>query len=100
MTAPRRMRIASWVAFLFVSAFASPAAARAFVVKNTNDAGPGSLRAAITDANRTPGLDRIVFSIPRSGVQTIQVQSRLPSIIDPVVLDATTQGAHLILLDG
>ena len=43
-----------------------------FTVLNTNDAGPGSLRQAILDANATPGLDAINFNIG-AGVQTIHV---------------------------
>src|SRR5205807_3002657 len=44
----------------------------AFVVANTNDSGPGSLRQAITDANNHPGTDDIVFDIPGTGSFTIQ----------------------------
>lgn len=36
------------------------------VVVNTNDSGPGSLRAAIEFANTNAGPDTIVFNIPRS----------------------------------
>src|SRR5262245_22853092 len=35
-----------------------------FRVLNTNDNGPGSLRAAILQANHALGADRIVFAIP------------------------------------
>ncbi len=38
----------------------------AFVVTNTNDSGPGSLRQAITAANTNPGADNIDFGIPAS----------------------------------
>lgn len=41
-------------------------AATNFVVTNTNDSGPGSLRQAITDANSGAGSDLITFSIPAS----------------------------------
>jgi predicted outer membrane repeat protein len=42
-----------------------------FVVSNTSDAGPGSLRQAIADANTTPGPDSVsfdptFFSLPRT----------------------------------
>src|SRR5262249_41280309 len=71
----------------------------------------GSLRAAILSANAhdntlNPGgaRDLIVFAIPGAGPHTIQPLSGLPSIADPVVLDATTQpgyaGTPLIELDG
>ena len=49
---------------------------------NTDDAGAGSLRQAILDANANPGADIIAFSIPGSGVHTIQPLSALPDITD------------------
>lgn len=64
---------------------------------------PGSLRAAILNANSTPGEDLISFAIG-SGLQTIQPTNQLPPISDAVVIDGTTQpgfaGAPLIELDG
>jgi len=42
-----------------------------FMVTNTNDSGPGSLRQAILDANDAPGADEIGFNISGSGVRTI-----------------------------
>jgi hypothetical protein len=78
-------------------------AASNFVVTNTNDDGPGSLRQAITDANANPGLDTISFNIG-SGLKTITPSQRLPTIIDPVVIDGTTQpgfsGVPIIELNG
>jgi parallel beta-helix repeat protein len=82
-----------------------------FLVCNTNDAGAGSLRQAILDANANPnsgGPDLIDFNIPGAGVQTINVGSTtgmaLPAITDSVVIDGTTQpgfaGSPLIELDG
>ena len=75
-----------------------------FVVINTNDAGPGSLRDAILRANANPGADGITFQIPGSGVQTISPASPLPGITGPVTVDGTSQpfysGAPLIRLDG
>ena len=77
--------------------------ASSFVVSNTNDSGPGSLRQAITDANANPGTDLITFSIG-SGLQTIAPTSLLPDITDPVIIDGTTQpgyaGVPLIELSG
>lgn len=63
----------------------------AFVVKNTLDSGPDSLRQAITDANNTPGLDVIDFSIGAGGAQTIPISSAPFTITDPVVIDGSTQ---------
>ena len=62
-----------------------------FTVINTNNAGAGSLRQAVTDANTTPGADRIVFNIPGNGVQTFRVTTALPALIDPVEIDGYTQ---------
>ena len=63
-----------------------------------------SLREALDDADSTPGLDTISFSIPGSGVHTIAPTSALPAIDQPVVIDATTQpgysGTPLIELNG
>ncbi len=85
-----------------------------FTVVNTNDAGPGSLRQAITDANAAINAgDTIGFNIPGAGVQSIRLASVLPAVIDPVTIDGTTQpgagcptstsafdGAVLIRIDG
>jgi hypothetical protein len=64
-----------------------------FTVSNTNDSGAGSLRQALLDANATPGLDTIDFSIG-AGAQTIVPQSPLPFLTDPVLLDGTAQPGH------
>ncbi|MBI3950291.1 MAG: hypothetical protein HY314_07545, partial [Acidobacteria bacterium] len=83
-------------------ALATPLAT--FTVTNTNDSGPGSLRQAILDANRNRDPDMIVFNIPGGSVQTIRLRSPLPTITDPVTIDATTQpgfsGTPIIELDG
>ncbi|HEY6118516.1 MAG TPA: FG-GAP-like repeat-containing protein [Pyrinomonadaceae bacterium] len=75
-----------------------------FTVTNTNDAGPGSLRQAILDANSNPGLDSISFNIPGSGVRTISPLSALPNITDSLTIDGTTQpgfaGVPLIEIEG
>jgi hypothetical protein len=65
-------------------------AATTFVVTNTDDSGPGSLRQAILDANANAGSDLITFNIG-SGLKTITPASKLPDITDPVVIDGTTQ---------
>ena len=77
---------------------------QSFVVTNANNHGTGSLREAITNANATPGADKIVFNIPGPGVKVINLLTSLPEITGPVVIDATTQpgyaGAPLIEIDG
>lgn len=89
---------------------------RTFVVENTCDDGPGSLRWAIQDANdavngTTP--DTIVFAISGVGPHTIRLESPLPAIVDAVVIDGFTQAGstpntrltaidarHMVELDG
>ncbi|WP_370528863.1 Ig-like domain-containing protein [Tychonema sp. LEGE 07199] len=82
-----------------------------FLVTNTNDSGPGSLRQAILNANAHPGTDTIAFQIttfiqiPRlpfqkpieipiafTNPQTIDLSSALPTITDAVTIDGWSQG--------
>ncbi len=58
---------------------------RTLVVRNLGDAGPGSLRAAITAANSRPA-SRIVFSVRG----TVRLARALPAIHRRVAIDATT----------
>jgi hypothetical protein len=67
------------------------AAADTYTVSNTLDAGPGSLRQAILDANTRAGSDTISFNIPGSGVHTITPTTELPAITSPVMIDGYTQ---------
>jgi Calx-beta domain len=78
-----------------------------FVVTNTADAGPGSLRQAILAANANPGADSVSFNIQASNAPdldvpvpgfdpvtqtwTISLTSPLPAITDPVTIDGFTQ---------
>jgi hypothetical protein len=62
-----------------------------FTVVNTADAGPGSLRQAILEANATPGADQIAFAIPGEGPHVIAPTSPLPVITDAVMIDGYTQ---------
>jgi CSLREA domain-containing protein len=81
-----------------------------FTVTNADDPGNGicdnlcTLREAIDAANGTLGTDIIEFNIAGGGAQTISPVSALPTITDPVMIDATTQpgfaGSPLIELDG
>lgn len=70
-----------------------------FLVTNTDNAGEGSLREAISDANNAPGPDVIAFNIPGSGVHVIRpavtragdfLSAAMP-ITDAVVIDGYTQ---------
>jgi parallel beta-helix repeat protein len=62
-----------------------------FLVTNTNNAGAGSLRQAILDANVNPGPDTIEFDIEPGGDQSIALTSPLPTLADPVFIDGTSQ---------
>jgi len=55
----------------------SSAYAATFTVTNTNDAGAGSLRQALIDANAVSGHDTVTFSIPGAGPHVISPTSRL-----------------------
>ena len=64
-----------------------------------------TLRAAIQQANATPGRDLITFDIPGPPPHTITPQSKLPSLKDPVIIDGSTQprgepDEPKIILDG
>ena len=81
---------------LNVQPISSHALGHVYVVTNTNDAGAGSLRQAITDANANVALlngepHNIQFNIPGTGVQTIALQTALPDITQPTIIDGTTQ---------
>lgn len=60
--------------------------------------GAGSLNQAIIDANANPGLDTIAFSVG-TGTINIVPSAALTTITSPVNIDATTQGA-LVVLNG
>ena len=76
-----------------------------FTVTNTNDAGPGSLRDAIAQANATAAPPHnINFAIPGAGVQTIAPLTSLPIISVPTIINGASQpgfaGTPLIQLNG
>jgi hypothetical protein len=64
-----------------------------FVVTNINASGPGSLAQVITNANTTPGTQTISFNIPGGGPFIIS-PTALSDIVDPVVIDGTTQPGY------
>ncbi|MGB3266334.1 MAG: Ig-like domain-containing protein, partial [Microcoleus sp.] len=81
-----------------------------FLVTNTNDSGPGSLRQAMLNANAHPGADTIAFQITTflqiplpfqkpieipiafNAPQTIDLKSALPTITDALTIDGWSQG--------
>lgn len=76
---------------------ATPAAGQplsTFTVDNTNDAGAGSLRQALLDANAMPGADIIDIS----AVGVVNLLSPLPTITGSVTIQGP--GADLFAVDG
>lgn len=67
--------------------FSAQASGVTFTVTTNADAGPGSLREAITLANASPGHDFIHFAIlPSNQVQVISLAAGLPPVTDPVTI--------------
>jgi hypothetical protein len=85
------------------ASFGGAARGATIPVTTTADAGPGSLRQAIEDANADALHDDIVFAID-TGPQTISPLSDLPAVTNPVTIDGTTQpgfvGTPIIAIDG
>ena len=75
-----------------------------FLVTTVADAGPGSLRDAITQANATPAPDTVSFALGGIAPHTIVLNSPLPTITQPLTTDGTTQlgfaGAPIVRVDG
>ncbi len=66
--------------------------ATVLTVTNSNDSGPGSLRQALIDANASPNLNRIRFSIGSTcGPRVITLNSLLPTIAHPLVIEGYSQ---------
>jgi len=89
-----RVLLAMMLSITIAGQFPQTASAAVYLVTNTNNSGPGSLRQAILDANdpTSPGLDTIDFNITGcSGVCTIQLTNPLPIINDPVYIDGLSQ---------
>ena len=84
----------------FLTIAQGDASAATYTVTTTNDAGAGSLRAAITSANGAAGADTIRFNIAGGGVRTITLASALPTITGQVWIDGYSQpGASANTLD-
>ncbi|KAM3091542.1 DUF4347 domain-containing protein, partial [Phormidesmis sp. 146-35] len=74
-------------------------AANDTTVTNTNDAGEGSLRQAILNANAFGGVNTIDFKIG-SVSKTINLASALPTITDAAIIDGTTQAGYVAVTDA
>lgn len=88
-------------AFTSLLAAASTAIPATFLVTTTEDAGPGSLRQALIEANSHAGPDTILFNIPKSGnlfngsAWFIEPATDLPELIDDsTMIDGTSQTAY------
>ena len=64
---PQAARSALSAGLLAMVAVAGGLQAATFTVTNTNDAGAGSLRQAVSDANANPGADEVVFDASVAG---------------------------------
>jgi len=82
---------ANWDIYGNVQKVSDPAEALPLEVTNTLDAGTGSLRQAMLDANARAGRDTIRFNIPGNERHTIRVLAPLPSLTESVVIDGYTQ---------
>ncbi len=89
--------------FIFGGAFATASRAATFVVTNTGDnggmnpapnAGTGTLRQAIVDANANSGADIITFTV----TGTIVLQSALPGLAEDVTISGP--GANVLAVNG
>lgn len=100
MTRRHPLLSALWIAALVLAPKA--ATALTYSVTNSNDAGAGSLRQAILDANAHAGADTIAFALGAS--KTIKPVTALPAISGPTTVDGTTQpgwaGAPIVELNG
>jgi len=80
---------------------------RLFVTTNvttTADSGPGSFRQALLDANDAPGENLVVFNIAGPGPHVITLESPLPEITSPVIINGWSQpgfaGLPLVTVTG
>jgi len=65
----------------------------------------GTLQWAIRKTNDATNASTIEFNIPGSGVQEISLNTYLPQILQPVIIDATTQtgyekGSPTVVING
>lgn len=79
------------VLVLIAEGFSTNVNAATYTVLNTNDAGTGSLRQAILNANANAGADVINFNIPGVGVKTITLLSAMQQITGPTTINGYSQ---------
>lgn len=78
------------LSLLFLLSLAAVAGADVYVVTSASDAGPGTLRQAILDANAHAGLDSVDFNVATPGRVEINLISPLV-ITSPLIIDGATQ---------
>lgn len=64
------------------------------IVRNSTDAGVGSLRGELDQANLLPDPVAILFDLPGSAPYALSPNSPLPAISNTIYLDATTQAGY------
>jgi uncharacterized repeat protein (TIGR01451 family) len=92
-----------------VKTSAAAQAAKTFIVNSaadTDDFDPGNntttLREALREADGTPELDEIRFNIPGDPTIFVNANGLLGSlgVVQPAIIDATTQPGRFVVLDG
>ncbi|MCB1098707.1 MAG: hypothetical protein KDN22_24255 [Verrucomicrobiae bacterium] len=91
-----RLHLLLLLLFALPAALSTTAKGATFVVTITADAGPGSLRQAILDANAAAGADIITFDLGVNG--TIQLAGELPILSTDVTIDGP--GADELVVSG
>lgn len=87
----KNLRNWCWKGLLALVLSPGIAPAATFTVSNTNDAGPGSFREALLNANTSPGANSIQFDLPGRGVRTLAPLTPLPQITNSVMIDGYSQ---------
>lgn len=75
------------------SSFPAAVSYPVFTVTSSADAGPGTLRQAILDANARPGADEVHFALP-GNAGPILIDADLPAITGTLAVDGTTQPGY------
>jgi hypothetical protein len=83
-----------------VLALESRALLSTLTVSNTNDSGPGSLRAAVSQANSDGGGDTIIFSSLFNEPQTITLTGGELQLTQAAATTITGPGANLLTISG
>lgn len=92
-----RLRAAT-LAIIAVLGLGAVARAAPFTVTTDEDAGAGSLRQAVSDANDSPDDDTITFALPANS--TIALQSSLEAIESDTLIFATDATTTNLTIDG